>query len=106
LNQTKIFLNLQRYAGDLSGARLILGMANKALVISEPIYQPGDYIPGKHFVSATAEEMPEVINYYLRHDSEREAIADEGYKLVTQKLTMERSISRILELIREHFKRR
>jgi hypothetical protein len=104
VNRTKIFLNLQRYAGDLSGARLILGMANKAMVISEPIYQPGDFVPGKHFISATAEEMPEIINHYLQHDGERESIADQGHKLVTQELTMERSISRILELIREHYK--
>lgn len=102
LNRTKIFLNLHRYPGELSGMRLILGMANKALVISEPIYKPGDYTPGKHFVSVTSDEMPEVINYYLNHDDERESIAREGHKLVTQKLTMERSISTILKLIKEH----
>ncbi|UCB53370.1 MAG: glycosyltransferase family 1 protein [Candidatus Zixiibacteriota bacterium] len=102
LNRTKVFLNLQRYPGELSGARLILGMANRALVISEPIYKPGDFIPGKHFVSATSDEMPEVIEYYLNHDAERECIAAEGHRLVTQELTMERSISEILELISNH----
>lgn len=102
LNRTKIFLNLQRYPGELSGARLILGMANKALVISEPIYKPGDLAPGKHFVSATSDEMPEIIKYYLNHDHERECIAREGYELVTRELIMERSISCILELISNH----
>ena len=102
LNRARIFLNLQRYPGELSGARLILGMANRALVISEPIYEPGDYIPGKHFVSATSDEMPEIIDYYLNHDGERECIASEGHKLVTRELTMERSISSILELISNH----
>ncbi|MCK4794517.1 MAG: glycosyltransferase family 1 protein [Desulfobacteraceae bacterium] len=102
LNRARIFLNLQRYPGELSGARLILGMANRTLVISEPMYKPGDYIPGKHFVSATSDEMPEIIEYYLNHDTERECIAAEGHKLVTRELTMERSISRILELISNH----
>jgi hypothetical protein len=102
LNRTKILLNLHRYPGELSGVRLILGMANKALVISEPIYEPGDFVPGKHFVSATSDEMPEIIHYYLNHEDEREGIAREGHKLVTQKLTMERSISTILKLIKEH----
>ena len=102
LNRAKIFLNLQRYPGELSGARLILGMANSTLVISEPIYKPGDFIPGKHFVSATPDEMPEIIRYYLNHDDERERIAREGHELVTRELTMERSISCILELISNH----
>jgi hypothetical protein len=102
LNRTKIFLNLHRYPGELSGMRLILGMANKALVISEPIYEPGDFVPGKHFVSAASDEMPEIIHYYLNHDDERESIAREGHKLVTEELTMEKSISTIMELIKEH----
>lgn len=102
LNRARIFLNLQRYPGELSGMRLIMGMANRTLVISEPMYKPGGFIPGKHFVSATSDEMPEIINYYLNHDDERESIATEGHKLVTRELTMERSISRILELISNH----
>ncbi|MFH1336944.1 MAG: hypothetical protein ABII96_10545, partial [Candidatus Zixiibacteriota bacterium] len=64
LNRTKIFLNLQRYAGDLSGARFLLGMANRAMVISEPVYEPGEYMPGKHYVSAASDEMPGIIDYY------------------------------------------
>jgi hypothetical protein len=99
LNRTKVFLNLQRYPGDLAGLHLILGMANKALVVSEPIYNPAPYIPGKHYLSATIEEMPALIRYYLIHDDEREAIAAEGHRFVTQELTMVRSIARILELI-------
>jgi hypothetical protein len=102
LNRAKIFLNLQRYPGELSGARLILGMANRTLVISEPIYKPGGFVPGKHFVSAMPDEMPRVISYYLNHDHEREKIARAGHALVTRELTMERSVSRILELIGNH----
>ena len=105
LNRAKIFLNLQRYPGELSGERLILGMANRTLVISEPIYEPGDFVPGKHFVSATSDEMPEMIDYYLDHDDERERIAGEGHEFVTRQLTMERSISAILELIERQINR-
>ena len=101
LNRTKILLNISRSPGQLPDTRLILGMANKALVISEPIYTPAPYEPGKHYVSATLDEMPEVIAYYLTHESERERIANEGHRLVTQEVTMSRSVSRILELIRE-----
>jgi hypothetical protein len=104
LNRAKIFLNLQRYAGDLAGLHLILGMANKALVISEPIYHPAPYVPGQHYISATIEEMPQVIRYYLTHDAERECVVNEGYRFVTQELTMARSVSRILGLLKEQIK--
>jgi hypothetical protein len=102
LNRTKILLNIHRYPGELSGLRLILGMANKALVISEPMYSPGHYVPGTHYVSATIEEMPQAIDYYLTHDEERGRIVDEGHRLVSQEVTLAQSVSRILELIGEH----
>jgi hypothetical protein len=101
LNRTKILLNISRHPGNLADSRLILGMANKALVISEPMYNPAPYVPGKHYVSVTVEEMPETIRYYLAHDDERERIVNEGHWLVTQEVTMAQSVSRILELIRE-----
>jgi glycosyltransferase involved in cell wall biosynthesis len=101
LNRAKIVLNLQRYPGQFSGMRFILGMANRALVISEPIYHPAPYVPGKHYVSATIEAIPQIIRYYLAHDDERAVIASEGHRFVTQELTLARSVFRILELIRE-----
>jgi glycosyltransferase involved in cell wall biosynthesis len=102
INRAKIFLNIQRQPGEIAGHRLILGMANKALVISEPIYNPAPFVPGKHYISAEVEEMPKVIRYYLENDDERECIVNEAYQFVTQEVTMERSVSRILKLISEH----
>ena len=99
LNRTRIFLNIARYPGELPGLRLILGMANKALVVSEPIHDPGPYIPGRHYVSCTLEEMPEVIRHYLANPDERDRIAAEGHRLVTEEVTLERSARRILGLI-------
>jgi hypothetical protein len=100
LNRTKIFLNVQRYTGELSGQRLLIGMANKALVISEPMYNPAPYVSGKHYLTATIEEMPEVIRYYLTHEDERRAMVEDAYRLVTQEVTLEHSLSRILALIK------
>jgi glycosyltransferase involved in cell wall biosynthesis len=100
LNRTKIFLNVQRYSGELSGQRLLIGMANKALVISEPMYNPAPYVSGKHYITATIEEMPEVIRYYLAHEDERRAVVEDAYRLVTQEVTLEHSLSRILALLK------
>ena len=101
LNRARILLNLQRLPGLLSGARFILGMATRALVISEPVYQPAPFVPGKHYVSATVEEMPSVIRHYLAREDERREIVETAHGFVTKELTLERGVSRILELIAE-----
>jgi hypothetical protein len=101
LNRTKILLNLARYPGELSGLRLILGMANKTLVISEPIYNPAPYVAGTHYVSAAIEDIPQTIRYYLAHEDERRRIAAEGHRLVTQEITLARSVSQILDIVAE-----
>lgn len=105
LNRAKIFLNVQRFSGEFSGLRLILGMANKALVVSEPMCKPHPFVAGTHYVSARVDEMPAAIEYYLTHEEERLRIVREGHRLVTEELTLERSARRILELISEQVAR-
>ena len=106
LNRTKILLNVHRYPGEPSNQRLMLGIANGALVISESIYKPEPFVPGKHYVSASLQEMPDLMRYYLDHEKEREQLVEEGQRLVTQEFTLERSVSRMLELIRECLRKR
>jgi len=101
INRSKIYLNLQRFPGEYSGLRLILGMANRALVVSEPMYRPGPFVPGVHFVSATVEEMPRVIEHYLKNEAERERIATEGHRLVTGQLLLEDSIGKLAMWIQQ-----
>lgn len=103
INRTKIFLGLQRRPGKLSGVRMLLGMANKALVIAEPMYDSSPYVEGKHFISASLEEMPEVIDHYLRHDSERERITDEAYRFVTEEVTLAKSLASIGSLLEQQW---
>ena len=99
LNRTKIFLNFPRFPGDFSGSRLILGMANNALVISEPMYKPAPFIPGKHYISASIEEMPKFIDYYLSNKVKREQISMEGHQFIIHEVTMKSSVSHLLKLI-------
>ncbi len=98
LNRAKILVNLLRQPGDFSGLRMILGMCNGAMVISEPIDKPEPYVPGRHYIEAPVGQLSSVILYYLKHPQERKRIAAEGYRLVTQNLTMQNSVKRILEL--------
>jgi len=98
LNRTKMLLNLQRNPGEFSGLRMILGMCNGALIVSEPVDRPEPYVPGRHYVEASAEEIPAVLRYYLEHPEERHKITEEAHRFVTETLTMRNSLNRILEL--------
>lgn len=106
LNRSKILLNFPRTAGEYSGLRILLGLANKALVISEPIYDPAPYVPGKHFVMAPVEEIPGLVRHYLSREEERARIVEEGYRFAMREATMDRSIRRILELCEERMRER
>lgn len=98
INRSKIFLNLQRHPGKLSGQRMILGMANKSMVISEPIFDPEPYGEGRHYASAMLVDMPDAIRRFLANEAERTRIAEQGHQFVTTQLTAERSITEILRL--------
>jgi hypothetical protein len=98
INRAKIFLALQRHPRELSGVRMILGMANRALVMSEPIDYPEPYIPGVHYVSVPLAEMPAAIRYYNEHQAEARRIADEGHRFVTTELTFDKSMTRLLQI--------
>jgi glycosyltransferase involved in cell wall biosynthesis len=100
LNRTKILVHLQRYPGKVASKRFVLAMANGALVISEPSYRPDPFIEGEHFISATAERMPEVIRYYLAHPGERERITTAAHRFVTEELTWEKTMDRVVAVIR------
>jgi len=102
INRAKIFLNLQRYEGDLSGLRMILAMANRALVVSEHIYRPAPYVPGKHYISVPIDEMHKAIQHHLERDEERERITDEAYRFISREVTWESSARKILELLCKH----
>jgi hypothetical protein len=99
INRAQAFLNIQRHPREIGAHRMILGMANHSLVLSEPIYKSAPFLPGKHYVEAEVREMPEVLRYYRAHPGERAEIVDRAYRFVTQELRMERSVLRILSLI-------
>jgi spore maturation protein CgeB len=100
LNRTRILLNFARQPGQLSGQRLILGMGNKTLVVSEPLWKPAPFVPGEHFVQAPLDDLPDVIRHYLAHVDERRRIAEQGHRFVTEELRHEHSISALVSLIR------
>ncbi len=99
INRAKIFLNIQRHAGQYSGYRMLLGMMNGAMVVSEPVHDPFPYQPGEHYVESTLEKMPITISKYLSDVSARGAIAGAGYRFASETLTMKNSVRQIVALM-------
>ena len=77
-------------------------MANKALVVSEPIYRPAPFVPGEHFVEADVDDMPALLHYYRTHRAERDRVVERAHRFVTEELTMEAAVARLVSLVGEH----
>jgi hypothetical protein len=97
LNRARIVLSLLRMPHDLAGMRVLMGLACGALVISESCDGTGAFLPGKHFVMAGTEQLPETILHYLAHGDERRKIAGQGHRFVTQELTLTDALTKMLE---------
>jgi hypothetical protein len=101
LNRTKIVLHLHRHPGKVAAMRLVLALANGAMVVAEPCYRPDPFVPGVHYAEAPIRELPDLIRYYLEHDKERERIVASGHRLVTEELTFARSAEALVRTVRE-----
>jgi hypothetical protein len=97
LNRTKILLNFPRRPGLLSGMRMVLGMANGALVIGEPVYMPSPFEPGRHYVEAPIDEIPAAVERWLEDEPGRLAMTEEARRFVTEEHRHERSVATVLD---------
>lgn len=73
--------------------RLLYSMSNKSLTISEPIRYTEPFEDGVHLITAPINELPNVIEYYLTHDKEREEIINNAYQYVVNDLKIENTIA-------------
>jgi spore maturation protein CgeB len=76
---------------------LLMSISCGAMVISEYAEDTAPYKPGVHFVQAKAEELTDVICHYIKNENQRQTIADCAYKFITQELTLENSLMKIME---------
>lgn len=96
LNRSRIVLNLPRIPWDFPIMRLLMCMGCGALVVSEEAADPDPFVPGEHFVSAPTNRLVDRILYYLEHEAQRENIAAQGRRFVTEELAMTRLIPNLL----------
>lgn len=97
LNRTKILINLLRIEEDWTGHRLLLGAANGAMNISEPMVDTQMFVPNEHIIFSPLNDMPDVIEHYLIHESERRSITDKAFKLIHDELTMKQSLIQVFD---------
>ncbi len=89
MQRSKIMLNIHHGSDNyFEWHRIVLlGIAQKTLVISEPSISSPIFEPGIHYVEAKLQDIPEKIKYYLSTPSgikEAEAIIEKGYKKLTE----------------------
>ena len=97
LNRVQILLNILRARQDYVGQRFVLGSANKALVITEPLASDEAFKAGEHLVDAELSSMAETVLHYLENPQERTLIVERAYRFVTEELTIQQSVAGILE---------
>lgn len=109
LNRAKITLNISPTWYDTGFPfRFHLAAANKSLVVSNPIFPHAPvYEAGKHYVAAPEKKIVETIFYYLQHREKRDHLVNNAHKLVTEDLTLAKSIRTIMDSVQKvHLERR
>lgn len=101
LNRSKIALNIMRQPWDSFVYRTLISSANKAMVLSEPMLDPGPFSLGEHFAESEISKLAEAVRYYLENSQERERIATSAHQYVTKDLTMERMVKQLLTILVE-----
>jgi len=106
-NQMTYFYNRARivictyyeYASREYDGRIFQVMGSGTLVLSQKQKNiEKDFIDGKHLaLFSTYDELVDKIGYYLKHEDEREKIADEGMKYVHSNFTTTQVVKNILD---------
>jgi glycosyltransferase involved in cell wall biosynthesis len=106
LQQTKILLNV--HYSDLryfEWHRALISIANRCCLITETCEGFEPLVPGKHFVMAKADNLTTCCEYYLKHEDEREAIAEAAYDFMRERFTQKENCRAFLQQIETTFRR-
>ncbi len=97
MNRVKVLVNVLKSPTDFTGHRVLIGVANRALVVSEPMLDSDPFKPQRHFVAAPPDQLGRTIVDWLERESEREAFTASAYADLTTRLTMTQMCRRVLE---------
>jgi len=90
IKQSKIILNIHQSDGFFpEWLRIILGIANKRLVISEPLKGIAPLNINRDIIVARDYELPKKIFHYLNDRDDYDKVVQEAYNLVKKRYRME-----------------
>lgn len=97
LNRAMFVLNVyfSRPTDELS-IRFYIAAANGAVVLTERMENRYPFVPGKHLVQCSVEEMPDRVMYYVDHPQEWRSISEAMLELMRTELTLKQSVASIL----------
>lgn len=103
--RSKIALNIHRTgSAHFEWHRMVLhGIAQGALVISEPAGRAPPFVPGRDFVATSLEEMPNAIEYHLSSDAGRARagrIAAQGLRTYRNSCRLDGALRRALAALK------
>lgn len=101
IRRARIYLCVYRKPGEWSGTRFALGMANGALVVSEPVRDARPLVAGTHFVEAAPENLARVIQMYLADDTARQRICGAARELLRGSFSLQASARTLLHALGE-----
>jgi glycosyltransferase involved in cell wall biosynthesis len=100
LQRTKILLNVHYSESPyFEWHRALIALANRCCMITEPCEGFAPLIPGKHLIMVKADDLTACCEFYLKHEDEREAIAEAAYNFVRERVTQEGNCRTFLQQI-------
>lgn len=79
VNSAKIVINIHSSSRLDTETRIFEVLGCGGFIVSEPLSEENPFIPGEHFIEANVTDFPNVVNYYLKNEAERVAIASCGH---------------------------
>lgn len=105
VNRAKIVINIHASKRPDTETRVFEVLGCGSFLLTEPLAAENPFIHGKHYVEAEIEEFPSQIEKYLREDTLREHIAEQGYlEAVNRHSYFERTRNEIIPVLSKYTK--
>ncbi len=99
LNRVRILINIYDFPWDAAWTRFLMAARCKTLVVSERTHDEHPLIPGIHYISATWEQMPEVIEELLVQPQRIDQITAAAENICRTELTLLNSVKNLHQII-------
>lgn len=101
IRQSKVGLNIHNENMDTFEIwRIIRFLCNKTLIVSEPISDSIPLVAGKHFISASRDEFPDVVRECVENIDRYKGFVEDAYEYVKNSFSFNLTTKKMLRIIR------